>query len=200
LDALRPEGTQLPLYLVVAVTSFPANLPMISPPSSPDMSRSHLYLRVHCMTIFVRQMDRSLPFYLDQLGFRLLSDTQESIGRWVAVAPPDGTAILVLVQPKPESDEYRLIGHSRYVIFVTEDVPAKFVEWSQRGVRFRDPPKAEAWGGVVTGFEDMDGNSFVLVGYDAASREIRSATALSTGNGDRETSASEDVSSNTTFS
>ncbi len=117
-------------------------------------------------------MDRSLPFYLDQLGFRLLSDTQESIGRWVAVAPPDGTAILVLVQPKPESDEYRLIGHSRYVIFVTEDVPAKFVKWSQRGVRFRDPPKAEAWGGVVTGFEDMDGNSYVLVGYDAASREI----------------------------
>ena len=117
-------------------------------------------------------MDRSLQFYVDQLGFKLVADTHISIGRWVAVAPPDGTAMLVLVTPEPDSQEYKLIGRSRHVVLVAEDVVANFQEWSKRGVRFRRPPQAQTWGGVETSFEDPDGNSLALVGYDAATREF----------------------------
>jgi catechol 2,3-dioxygenase-like lactoylglutathione lyase family enzyme len=131
-----------------------------------------LHFRIHSLTIFVRDVERSLRFYLDQLGFTLVAETQISIGRWIAVAPPDGTALLVLVAPPPDSEEYKLIGRARHAVFVAEDVVSNFQEWGKRGVRFHRPPHAETWGGMQTGFEDPDGNSFVLVGYDAATREF----------------------------
>src|SRR4029077_18998846 len=142
------------------------------------------HLRLHCVNIFVRDQDRSLRFYLDQLGFHLAFDARLQSGdRWVAVSPPDGSAILSLVVPKPKSQEYKLIGRSTQVVFVTEDVAAKFQEWSKRGVHFQHTPRlkrikyvpqAQAqpsstptillgretpiWGGVFTRFRDIDGN------------------------------------------
>src|ERR1700729_2343937 len=99
--------------------------------SGPDQRGT--YLSVHAVNIFVRDQERSLRFYLDQLGFNLAFDAQVQSGRWVAVAPPDGTAVLTLIAPKPESAEYKLIGRSTQVVFVTEDVTAKFHEWRMRG-------------------------------------------------------------------
>src|SRR5712692_9268167 len=111
------------------------NRPMGALASTP---RQNPHLRLHCVNIFVRDQDRSLRFYLDQLGFHLALDARLQSGdRWVAVAPPDGSAILSLVVPKPNSQEYKLIGRSTQVVFVTEDVASKFQEWSKRGVRFQ---------------------------------------------------------------
>jgi phosphoserine phosphatase RsbU/P len=130
------------------------------------------HFRIHSVVIFVANMDRSLRFYVDQLGFDLVADTQIPIGRWVAVAPSDGTTLLVLVSPEPDSQEFKLIGRSRNVVLVSEDVVANFQEWSKRGVQFRRPPRTQTWGGMDTNFEDPDGNSLSLVGYDAATREF----------------------------
>jgi hypothetical protein len=33
-------------------------------------------------------------------------------------------------------------------------------------VRFLFPPQTPAWGGIFTRFEDVDGNSFGLAGFD----------------------------------
>jgi len=155
-----------------------------------------LHLRVHAINIFVRDQDQSLRFYLDQLGFSLVGDVRfGSRQRWVAVAPPDGTAVLSLVAPHPDSKEYALIGRSTQVVFVTEDVAAKFREWRERGVRFQYTPRlkrikyerpapgatnhsqppgeqAPIWGGVFTHFKDIDGNSFALVSLDEESRAV----------------------------
>ena len=55
------------------------------------------YLRLHFATIFVSDQERSLHFFVDQLGFSLVSDVRFASGnRWVEVCPPDGTAILAL--------------------------------------------------------------------------------------------------------
>jgi serine phosphatase RsbU (regulator of sigma subunit) len=59
----------------------------------------------------------------------------------VGVAPPDGTAILALVAAKPDTPQYKMIGRSTQVVFVTEDVSAKFLEWSKRGVHFSHTPR-----------------------------------------------------------
>jgi len=147
---------------------------------SPSASTSSLfqdrhdpYLRLLCVNIFVRDQDRSLRFYVDQLGFGLVVDeSYESAGRWVAVAPPDGNTVLALVTPKRNSEEYKLIGRSRHAVLVTEDVAAKFDEWRKKGVRFHHPPQMTLWGGIFTRFDDVDGNSFVLVGRDDFVREI----------------------------
>jgi serine phosphatase RsbU (regulator of sigma subunit)/predicted enzyme related to lactoylglutathione lyase len=138
-----------------------------------SLDRQQLHLSLHHVTIMVRDQDRSLRFYLDQLGFNLVVDAQlESGDRWIAVAPPDGTALLALVTPKPDSQEYELIGRSRDVVFVTEDVAAKFRQWRERGVRFDHPPQTPRWGGTFTRFEDLDGNSFALASRDEVSHQI----------------------------
>jgi serine phosphatase RsbU (regulator of sigma subunit)/catechol 2,3-dioxygenase-like lactoylglutathione lyase family enzyme len=150
------------------------------------------HLRLHAVNIFVRDQDRSLRFYIDQLGFRLVFDTRLQGGdRWVAVGPPDGSAILSLIVPKPNSPERKLIGRSTQIVFIAEDVAAKFQEWSRRGVRFQQAPRLKrikfdsqskaarsdgssmllgeqtpVWGGVFARFRDVDGNSFSLVSFD----------------------------------
>jgi serine phosphatase RsbU (regulator of sigma subunit)/predicted enzyme related to lactoylglutathione lyase len=105
-------------------------------------TRPDPYLRMHCVNVYVRDQDRSLRFYLERLGFHLAFDTRLQTGeRWVAVAPPDGTAILALVPAKPDSPQYKLIGRSTQVVFITEDVTAKYQEWSKRGVKFSHTPR-----------------------------------------------------------
>jgi serine phosphatase RsbU (regulator of sigma subunit)/catechol 2,3-dioxygenase-like lactoylglutathione lyase family enzyme len=156
------------------------------------------YLRLYAVNVFVRDQERSLRFYVDQLGFHVAFDTRLQSGeRWVAVTPPDGTAILVLIEPKPKSEEQKLIGRSTQVVFVTEDVAAKFKEWSRRGVRFLSTPRlrrlkferqdgstrqavpsmllgeqSPIWGGVFARFRDIDGNSFSLVSFDEVTHAV----------------------------
>jgi serine phosphatase RsbU (regulator of sigma subunit) len=168
----------------------------IPSPADGRPDRLDPYLRIHAVRVFVRDQDRSLRFYLDTLGFKLAADARLQSGhRWVAVAPPDGSAVLSLVAPSPKSPEHKLIGRATQVVFVTEDVLGKFREWRQRGVHFLHQPRlrrlkyekrapgAEAspqrltseppiWGGVFTRFEDVDGNSFALVSFDEESRAV----------------------------
>jgi len=163
-------------------------------PAGAEAHDRHPHLRMHAVRVFVRDQERSLRFYLDQLGFRLAFDARLPSGqRWVAVAPPDGTALISLVAPRPTSPEHKLIGRATQVVFVTDDVTAKFREWLKRGVRFRHTPRLRRvryergsgladpvrpgepepiWGGVFTRFEDLDGNSFSLVSFDEESRAV----------------------------
>ena len=142
-------------------------------PSGIRLDKQNPYLRLLCINIFVRDQDRSLRFYVDQLGFGLvLDESYESGDRWVAVAPPDGNTVLALITPKRKSENYKLIGRSKHAVFVTEDVVAKFEEWTDRGVNFHHPPQTTLWGGIFTRFDDPDGNSFTLAGRDDLVREI----------------------------
>ena len=167
-----------------------------SHPGPDQFNKPGLHLRVHAIDVYVRDQDASLRFYVDRLGFDLAFDARLQSGdRWLAVSPPDGSALLALIAPKAESREYELIGRQTGVVFVTEDVPAKYGEWRRRGVRFHYAPRLRRvnyrrlsgpeeenliWGGVFTHFSDPDGNSFALTGFDEVTREIemqRRATA-----------------------
>jgi serine phosphatase RsbU (regulator of sigma subunit)/catechol 2,3-dioxygenase-like lactoylglutathione lyase family enzyme len=142
------------------------------------------FLGIHAVNVFVRDQDRSLRFYVEQLGFHVAFDARLQSGeRWIAVAPPDGSAVLTLVAPAPDSKEYKLIGRPTGIILVTEDVIAQYEQWRRRGVLFGFTPRlrrvkresedeSTVWGGVFTRFKDVDGNSFALVGFDFITREI----------------------------
>src|SRR6266436_4966356 len=181
------RGRRSPFRLIIAPMGTLASTPRQDPHPPP-----------HPPNIFVRHQDPTPRFYLDQLGFHLALDARLQSGdRWVAVAPPDGSAMLSLVVPKPNSQEYKLIGRSTQVVFVTEDVANKFQEWSKRGVRFQSTPrlrrikydhKAQAapsnvssmllgeetpiWGGVFARFRDIDGNTFSLVSFDEVTHAL----------------------------
>jgi serine phosphatase RsbU (regulator of sigma subunit) len=163
-----------------------------------EQERENSYLRVHAVNVYVRDQDRSLRFYVDQLGFSLAFDVCLQSGqRWVGVAPPHGTAVLTLIAPDPESDEYKLIGQPTQIVFVAEDVVATYSQWRRHGVRFRHVPRlrrvkyeqhavdgpgnapslllgkqSPIWGGVFTRFEDIDRNSFALVSFDEMTQAV----------------------------
>lgn len=155
------------------------------------------HLSIQSVDVFVRDLEQSLQFYVDQLGFKVASDVILQSGRRrVGVAPPDGSAVLNLIAPDPDSEEYKLIGRPTQIVFVTDDVPAQYSEWRKRGVRFRHTPRLRrikyqqqaparlaeqallfgeqppVWGGVFTRFDDPDHNSFALVSIDEISRAI----------------------------
>lgn len=164
------------------------------------------YLRLHAVNVYVTDLARSLEFYLNTLGFHLAFDARVgSGGRLVAVAPPDGSAVLTLVETRRDSPNGRLIGRATQVVFVTEDLPATYTEWRRRGVRFRNAPRLRrvvydqpagptdgspapstpgpdrsAWGGVFTRFEDPDRNSFALVSFDEVSRAVEAQRRAAT--------------------
>jgi serine phosphatase RsbU (regulator of sigma subunit) len=165
----------------------------------PPAANDDPYLRIHAVNIYVKDQERSLHFYLNTLGFQIASDARLQSGqRLLAVAPRDGTTILHLIQPEPDSPQFRLIGRPTQVVFVTGDLPGQYREWRRRGVRFRNTPRLRrvvyeglapagrnqvgprdtaeepppVWGGMFTRFEDIDRNSFALVSFDEVSRAL----------------------------
>jgi serine phosphatase RsbU (regulator of sigma subunit)/catechol 2,3-dioxygenase-like lactoylglutathione lyase family enzyme len=157
------------------------------------LSRKAPYLRIDAVNVYVRDLDRSLEFYCKELGFDLALDTRTQAGqRLVAVSPWDGTTVLRLIAPNPDSEDYNLIGKSAPIVLLTDNVIAQYREWRKRGVRFRYTPRLKRvkshahaphspepmaeqepiWGGVFTRFEDIDGNLFSLVEFDDVSRAI----------------------------
>jgi serine phosphatase RsbU (regulator of sigma subunit)/catechol 2,3-dioxygenase-like lactoylglutathione lyase family enzyme len=143
-----------------------------------DRSRLRLdggdpYLCLHFVIIVVRDQERSLRFFADKLGFRVVVDhTFEDGNRWIEVAPPDGTAQIGIALGTPGSELEKLIAGLTVIYFITEDLHGKYKEWSERGVHFQFPPEAPAWGGIHTRFEDPDGNSFGLIGFDELTRGV----------------------------
>ena len=162
------------------------------------------FLSIHAVRVYVRDVDRSLNFYVRQLDFRVVIDTRLQSGeRWVAVSPPDGTTILALVAPRPKTAEYKLIGRATQVVLVTSDVATKFQEWSRRGVRFLSTPRLRrikyerqaasgaasavllgretpVWGSVSARFRDIDGNVFSLVSFDELTHAVEAERRLAT--------------------
>jgi len=75
---------------------------------------------------------------VDQLRINLAFDVRPSI--WAAVvgvAPRTATAVLTLIAPEPDSDEYKTDRSTDFGRVCGEDVVATYSQWRKRGVRFR---------------------------------------------------------------
>jgi phosphoserine phosphatase RsbU/P len=142
------------------------------PRTVPRLDSQVPHLRILFITIYVHDVDRSIRFYVDQLGFNLIFDSPVAGGRFVAVGPPDGSAVLAFAPVRPDSDEYRSISRTAPIVFLTENVVARYDEWRARGVEFQEPPYKPIWGGLYASFQDPDGNSLKLVESDDLSREL----------------------------
>ena len=131
------------------------------------------YLRLFNSTVYVRDHEESLKFYVEQLGFSIVADVAYTVdGRWVAIAPPDGSALLALVSPRPGTEKARLVGRATQVGFISEDINSTYDLWRSRGVRFQHPPQQTIFGVTLAVFQDIDGNTFELIGSDQFTRDL----------------------------
>jgi serine phosphatase RsbU (regulator of sigma subunit)/uncharacterized glyoxalase superfamily protein PhnB len=122
--------------------------------------------RFQFAVVQVRDQDRSLRFYVDQLGFRLVADQEVQYGeRWIVVEPPDRSVQLALVRPLENSEACRRIGEDTGLVLVTRDLKALYEEWSQRGISFSQSPAETPWQARTAIVQDIDGNRFTLVEY-----------------------------------
>lgn len=123
-------------------------------------------MRIATVALVVSDYDEAIGFYCDTLGFELMADTPLGGGkRWVLVAPPGDGASLLLARADGEAQAARVGDQTggRVGFFLeTEDFAHYFALFSERGVRFLEEPRHEAYGSVAV-FEDLYGNRWDLI-------------------------------------
>jgi catechol 2,3-dioxygenase-like lactoylglutathione lyase family enzyme len=127
----------------------------------------------------VRQYEEAKAWYTRQLGFVVVRDQAFGSGqRFLLVAPP-GTPGVGFVLEKARRDDPAMpmdysdrVGKEVNIVLATSDLTRLAQVLQRRGVRFRQPPRQQPWGGEAV-IEDLYGNTFVLVG------PIRSGSATS---------------------
>lgn len=114
--------------------------------------------RLQVVSVPVANQDRAKAFYVDALGFELLSDTPMGPDqRWVQVGPEDGETSITLVTWFPTMPPGSLKG----IVLECDDVRASRDELAARGVTFLQDIEEQPWGTFTT-FDDPDGNGWVL--------------------------------------
>lgn len=115
---------------------------------------------VKFISIPVRDQDRSLAFYTDQLGFKVATDQPfDDQQRWIELKIPGAETLVVLFHMGPEWDG--LIGKSMNFAFATDNVVRTYDELVAKGVVFEGPPQQMPWGTFAV-LRDPDGTKIVL--------------------------------------
>jgi catechol 2,3-dioxygenase-like lactoylglutathione lyase family enzyme len=119
------------------------------------------------VALVVRDYDEAIAFFTQALGFTVIEDTALGDGkRWVLVRPPKshGTSLL-LAQAATAEQESRIgnqTGGRVFLFLHTDDFWRDYHDMTARGVKFREPPREEAYGTVAV-FEDLYGNRWDLL-------------------------------------
>jgi catechol 2,3-dioxygenase-like lactoylglutathione lyase family enzyme len=113
---------------------------------------------VQLLSVPVSDQDRARDFYVDTLGFDLVTDTQlQPDMRWVMVKPPQGQTALTLVTWFPTMPAGSLKG----TVLETDDLDADVERLSGLGVSIANGIEDAPWGRFAQ-FDDPDGNGIVL--------------------------------------
>jgi predicted enzyme related to lactoylglutathione lyase len=118
---------------------------------------------VRKVVVPVDDQARAKEFWTEVIGFDLVRDETYGDERWIEVAPPDRSLLLVLSrrtahERRPDAPD--LLPHSN-VFFDCDDIERTHAELSERGVHFTAPP-AQMHFGWWSLFEDPEGTRFVL--------------------------------------
>lgn len=121
---------------------------------------------VQLFSIPVTDQDRSKAFYVDRLGFDLITD--QPMGpdqRWVQVAPKGAQTSITLVV----GFETMAPGSIKGTVLESTDLDADVAALRDRGVAFDGEIEEAPWGRWAT-FSDPDGNGLVLQASAPAGR------------------------------
>ncbi|HYF14816.1 MAG TPA: VOC family protein [Phycisphaerales bacterium] len=115
--------------------------------------------KIKFVGICVRDQDRALDFYLNTLGFTLVTDQPMGPGRrWIEVKPPRGETGVALFTPDGQEDR---VGTFANTSWECDDVEKTYEELTKKGVVFEQPPEKAPWGTFAI-MQDSEGNKIVL--------------------------------------
>jgi catechol 2,3-dioxygenase-like lactoylglutathione lyase family enzyme len=113
---------------------------------------------VKFVSIPVTDQDRALAFYVERLGFRVVTDQPFSAEqRWIELGIPGADTRVVLFR----MGENLKPGGQMNLTFWTDNVEATARELKSKGVQFVMEPQRQEWG-TAAAFQDVDGNRFLL--------------------------------------
>ena len=124
-------------------------------------------MKLSALAILVPDYDAGIAFFVGQMGFDLLEDTDIGDGkRWVRVAPKGAETAFLLA--KAVGDQTAAIGNQgggRVWLFLqTEDFARDHVALQAKGVAFEEAPRQERYGTVAV-FRDPFGNRWDLIQF-----------------------------------
>ena len=113
--------------------------------------------------VHVDDQEQAREFWTGPAGFELARDETFGDERWIEVAPPGGSPVLVLSprpaeQPRPEISD--MLPHSP-VFFTCDDIHGTYAEMRERGVEFQAAPVQMHFGWWAM-FTDPDGTRYAL--------------------------------------
>jgi catechol 2,3-dioxygenase-like lactoylglutathione lyase family enzyme len=109
----------------------------------------------------VSDIEGSIAFYRDQVGFHLDHDTQNEHMHVTQLTPP-GSGCSIVFGDLPAQNQMQP-GSMKALQLVVSDAAAAHRELSERGVEVTDLMViTEADGGTFFGFHDPDGNSWAV--------------------------------------
>lgn len=127
--------------------------------------------RLALLSILVPSYEAGLAFFVDQLGFDLLEDTDLGAGkRWVRVAPHGAETGFLLARaasPQQEAAIGQQGGGRVWLFLQTDDFARDHSALLARGVSFEEPPRHEPYGTVAV-FRDPFGNRWDLIEFRGA--------------------------------
>lgn len=124
-------------------------------------------------SIYVLDQDSAYDFYVNKLGFKVVTDAPMGQGiRWLTVCPPEQPAFEIILMPVTEGMVFtketaaqmrELIkkGTFGFGVFECKDIYATYEELKAKGVEFKKEPKKEFYG-IEALFKDDSGNWFSL--------------------------------------
>ena len=118
------------------------------------------------ITLVVHDYDEALAYYCDVIGFERVEDTLLPDGkRWVVVRPGGEGAAMLLAEAADERQKAAVGNQTggRVGFFLkTDDFARDHRRMEEKGVRFLEEPRHEAYGSVAV-FEDIYGNRWDLI-------------------------------------
>ncbi|MDP2291457.1 MAG: VOC family protein [Actinomycetota bacterium] len=126
-------------------------------------------MRLGLTTLVVRDYDEAIQFFVDAVGFELVSDeADEAQGegrRWVVVAPPGRSSGLLLARADTP-EQLAVIGNQtggRVGFFLySSDFHGQYARMRAAKVEFLDAPRSEPYG-MVCVWRDLYGNRWDLL-------------------------------------
>jgi catechol 2,3-dioxygenase-like lactoylglutathione lyase family enzyme len=120
------------------------------------------------LSILVPDYDAGIAFFVGQMGFDLLEDTDLGGGkRWVRVAPTGAETAFLLAKAVGEQ-QIAAIGNQgggRVWLFLqTDDFGRDYTAMRANGVTFDEAPRDEHYGQVAV-FSDPFGNRWDLIAF-----------------------------------